>query len=446
MAVKKQNRAISKKKSYAWKYRIRWKVMIPFLVLVSLVLYLICSLLGYLFSPSRNQITICGFDKTETLEVMNSRFDASYEIGDYLFYGEHLSLFTADYDPSIEEWLVGKDLLLKNLCTEETVRMTIGPALDQQIDLAKLEPGFYELYVEDDEQIKRLTYDEILPENSFSTIVRNEKVKTVELLSDPELIQNKKAVFDKNYLFLTVEEEKPDKGEIDVFIDPYGNSTDKKDTVDAGQVYHNISENKEIYSAALQLKEKLEDAGLRVAISRDSADETTTLFGEDGRLIKAYDAHAKYYIKLGMNGSPIDHARGLEVVYSAYASDAFAKGIYEGLVRNTALVGSTLHDLDEEHPGLLQSSLVEGKDGRVLYDEYLYVREAGGKGTLAGRKDEKSMLNAFAKENRYGMQAIELNYLYLSNIEDLNYWKENKDQIIEETARALCDALGVSYE
>ena len=56
------------------------------------------------------------------------------------------------------------------------------------------------------------------------------------------------------------------------------------------------------------------------------------------------------------------------------------------------------------------------------------------------------MLNAFAKENRYGMQAIELNYLYLSNIEDLNYWKENKDQIIEETARALCDALGVSYE
>lgn len=446
MANTKKRPPVRRKKKYKLKYKIRWKVMIPFIILVILAIYLIVSLIGFLFSSSRNQITICDFDKTETLEVMNNHYDASYEISDYLFYGEYLDLYTSDYHASSQDVLINQTIQLRNLCNGTTTDITLGDKLDQQIDLAALDVGFYEVFVKDGAQLKRLTYDEVLAENSFSTIVRDKKVKRIEVISNPELLNNDDAILDKNYFFLKITEEKPSKDDIDVFIDPYGNNTDYKDSVDAGQVYHNVSENKEIYKAAVQLKAELEDAGLRVMISRDSSDAQTTLFGENGRLIKAYNAHAKYYIKLGMNGSPLDYARGMELVYSAYSSNNMASKIYQELIDNTSLKGSTMRYPDEERPGLIQSLPIEGSDGQLLYDEYLYVREAGGKGTLAGRKDDKAILNTFAVDNRYGMQAIELDYLYLSNTEDLNYWKENSEEIVTQTANALLKVWGITKE
>lgn len=446
MANTKKRPPVRRKKKYKLKYKIRWKVMLPFIILVILAIYLIVSLIGFLFSSSRNQITICDFDKTETLEVMNNHYDASYEISDYLFYGEYLDLYTADYNASTQDALINQTIQLRNLCNGTTTDITLGEKLDQQINLASLDVGFYEVFLKDGAQLKRLTYDEVLAENSFSTIVRDKKVKRIEVLSNPEILNNDDAILDKNYFFLKITEEKPSKDDIDVFIDPYGNNTDYKDSVDAGQVYHNVSENKEIYKAAFQLKAELEDAGLRVMISRDSSDAQTTLFGENGRLIKAYNAHAKYYIKLGMNGSPLDYARGMELVYSAYSSNDMASKIYQELIDNTSLEGSTMRYPDEARPGLIQSLPIEGNDGQLLYDEYLYVREAGGKGTLAGRKDDKAVLNTFAVDNRYGMQAIELDYLYLSNTEDLNYWKENSEEIVTQTANALLKAWGITKE
>lgn len=446
MPAQPKGRPVHRKKKYKLKYKIRWKVMIPFLVFIALALYLVISLFSFFFASDRHQITICDYNKSETLEVMNNHYDATYEISDYLFYGEYLNLYTKDYDPSQTEPLLQQTIVLKNVCTNTTSEIVLGEALDQQIDVTGLDAGYYEVYVKEQGELKRITFDEVLAENTFSTIARNKSVKRLSLISDPQFLHNDDAILDKNYLFLHVEDEKPSKDEIDVFIDPYGNNTDFKDTVDAGQVYHNTSENKEIYKAASSLKTALEDAGLRVAISRDSSDETTTLYGTDGRLVKAYQAHAKYYIKLGMNGSPLDYARGTEIVYSAYATDTMAKTILQELMQKTPLVGSTMRYPDEENPGLIQSLPVEGSDGRIVYDEYLYVREAGGKGTMAGRKDEKAQLNTFAQDSRYGMQAIELDYIYLSNTEDLEIWKENRELIIAETANALLKAWGVSAE
>lgn len=446
MANTPQRPTRRKKKKYRLKYKIRWNVMIPFIVLLFLACYLVVSLFNFFFSTNRNQITICEYNKEETLEVMNSHYDDTYEISDFLYYGESLNLYTKDYNPEVSDDLIGKDIELKNLCSGEITSVQIGEKIDQQIDTRNLKPGYYEVYVMMNDHKKRLTYDEVIAENSFSTIPRNEKVNTIELISDPQILQNEDAILDKNYVFIKVDEEKPNKEIIDVFIDPYGNNTDFKDAVDMGQVYHNMSENKEVFKAALQLKSELEKAGLRVAISRDSSDEVTTLFGENGRLIKAYNAYAKYYIKLGMNGSPLDYARGTEIVYSAYASDTQAKTVLQELLANTSLTGSTMRYPDEANPGLIRSLPVEGIDGRLLYDDYLYVREAGGKATMAGYKDDKSITNTFAKDNPYGMQALELNYIYLSNNQDLEYWKEEKELIITQSANALLKAWHITNE
>lgn len=441
-----KKRVVKKKKKYRLKYKVRWKVMIPFVLLIVLALYLIFSLFNYLFSSNRNQITICEYDKTQTLEVMNSHFQEVYEVSDYLYYGENLNFYTSDYDPSTTDPLIGKTIQLVNLCNQQATDIVIGNLADQQINVANIEPGYYAVYVIDGNEKQRLVYDEVLTENTFSTIARDKKVKTVQIYSNPEILNNDDAVLDKNYVFISVNEEKPKSDVIDVYIDPYGNNTDFKDTMDTGQVYHNTSENKEIFKAALQLKTELENAGLRVQISRDNSEDTTTLFGENGRLVKAYNAHAKYYIKLGMNGSPLDYARGTEIIYSAYSSNTLAKTVLDEIITNTSLKGSTMRYPDEANPGLIQSLPVEGGDGKLLYDDYLYVREAGGKATLAGLKDEKSKTNTFALQSPFGMQAIELDYIYLSSTDDLNYWKENRELIVSQTAKGLLKAWNIKIE
>lgn len=441
-----QGHVVKKKKKYRLKYRVRWKIMIPFLLLIVLAIYLLFSILHFLFSSDRRQITICEYDKTQTLEVMNSHFQDSYEIGDYFFYGENLNLRTKDYDAAIKDELIGKTIQFENLCDHQTYDFVIREQVDQQINIADMEVGYYAIFIVDNGQKKRITYDEILPENTFSTITRNERVKEVQFFSNPEILNNKDAILDKNYLFMSVSEKKPSNEIIDVYIDPYGNNTDFKNTMDTGQVYHNTSENKEIYQAAKLLKTELEKAGLKVQISRTNSDDETTLFGDNGRLVSAYAAHAKYYIKLGMNGSPLDYARGTEVIYSAYSSNTLAKTVLDELLENTSLKGSSMRYPDQDNPGLIQSLPVEGLDGKLLYDDYLYVREAGGKATLAGLKDEKSKTNIFAFQNIYGMQAIELDYIYLSSTDDLNYWKENKELIVSQTAKGLLKAWNISIE
>lgn len=433
-----------KKKKYRLRYRIRWNIMIPFLILLFLAGYLLFSLFSFFFSSDRSQLTICEYNKSETLELMNNHYEDVYEISDYFYYGERLNLSATDYDPMQTDELIGNEVELKNLCTGVSISVQLQDKVDQQIDLTALDAGYYELYVVSEGHKQRIVYDEVLPENNFSTIPRNEKVKNITLSSNPEILNNDSAILDKNYLFLIIEDGKPLKDVIDVFIDPYGNNTDLKTEVDAGQVYHNMSENKEVFTAALSLKKELENAGLRVMISRDSSEEVTSLFGDEGRLVKAYNAHAKYYIKLGMNGSPQDYARGTEIIYSAYSSNTMAKTILQELLTNTELVGSTMRYPDESNPGLIQSLPVEGIDGKLLYDDYLYVREAGGKATLAGKKDENSVKNTFALGNVNGMQSIELDYIYLSNTEDLTYWKENKDLIVQQTAQGLLKAWNIA--
>lgn len=435
----------SRRKRYRLKYKIRWKAVIPLFFLLVLFFYLIGSFI-FSFLPWNRMTTVCGFNKEKTLEVMNNRYEASYTIADYFFYGEVLNIYPSDYTGNQHD-LQGKKIILQNLCDQMTYTFQIGEKVDEQILVTELTAGFYSMFVESETGAKlRLVYDEVLSENSFTTIPRDNLVKKVVLHSDPAYLGNNKYVFDKNYLFLEVREEKASKDMIDVVIDPYGNNRDEGNQLDQGQVYHNIAEFKESYTTALQLKEKLEQKGLRVAITKQSATEETVAYGENSRFKEAYEKQAKYYIKLGFNGSPYEDAKGMEVTYSSYTTDVFAQKVWKYMIEHTALQGSTFQQPDKEYPGLLSSPRIEGIDGQKIYDSSLALRETGGKATFAAMYSQESQENSFVKDLHYGMQGLDIDLLYLSNQEDITLWKEQKQSLIEELSKALIHALNIQSE
>ena len=50
---------------------------------------------------------------------------------------------------------------------------------------------------------------------------------------------------------------------------------------------------------------------------------------------------------------------------------------------------------------------------------------------------------AFAAENRCGMQALTIQYLFLSNSEDVAAWQNELDRIAEATASGLAKAMRI---
>lgn len=61
-----------------------------------------------------------------------------------------------------------------------------------------------------------------------------------------------------------------------------------------------------------------------------------------------------------------------------------------------------------------------------------------------GTFSEASRQNqAFAAENRYGMQALTIQYLFLSNSEDVAAWQNELDRIAEATAAGLAKAMRI---
>lgn len=447
MAHKVRRQAIQKQRVQRKrrKYKVRWKAVIPLFAFFALLLYFIGSLL-FRFLPWNQMTTICGFNKEETLEAINTHYASSYTVSDYFFYGEVLNLYTKDYTGEKNE-LQGKKIILENLCDKTIQTFEIGEKADEQILIPQLNAGFYSIFIEDETGAKlRLVYDEVLEENSYTSIVRNQVVKKVSLHSDPKYLGSSKYTFDKNYLFLEVKEEKPSKDRLDVLIDPYGNNRDENNQLDQGQVYYNIVEYKESYAAALQLKELLEKQGLRVGITKQSANEETQDYGENSRFKSGYEQQANYYIKLGFNGSPYEYAKGFEIMHSSYSSSVFAQKVWQYMLEHTPLQGSTMKEMIQGQPGLLSSSRIEGMDGKELYDEALELREVGGKATLAGMYSLNSRQNTFALDQRLGMYGLDIELLYLSNREDVTLWKEQKEAIIESLADALLYALQVKSE
>ena len=417
------------------KRKIRWKLVIPLLLLIALILYAIITVL-LPDTDDEQGYTICGLNEEKSAQLLNKQNAQIYEIQDYTYYGESLGLYTDTYDTESNDELVGKTLQLHNLCNDKVATMTIDADVDLKISLSDLEPGFYEITVIDDLVEKQLVYKETLESEPFTTIRRNKQVKHATLIANKDLLQDKGIHWKENYLYLQVEGSKPDEDVVDVYLDPYGMNTDFQYVPDEGSSGHGLKEYKETYEAAQIIKKQLESYGLKVAISRADVDETAApAYGEDGRFAQAYESGARYYISLRMNQSEMNLG-GVEIWHSAHASSVLGRQIMYGLEKNLGMKASTYVNPDGSGVG---PSYVD----KQYFDNNIYLRETGGRATFAAMYSELSREENASFKDANGMHALEIDFGYVTNSEDAAFWKAHKEEIAKQVADSFAEARGL---
>lgn len=399
-----------------------------------------------LYVQNQNQETksflICGLNEEKSKAKIDQVYAETYAISDYFFYGENLNLYAKDYQLGEKDDMNRKSVELVNLCDGESYTYTMEAYVDRQIDVSELSDGFYEVFVNDNLVKKRLVYDEEVTSDPFTSIARQDQVKAVQLFANPEITNHMETAPQENYLFLSVESETPNSDDVDIFLDPYGYMMQNGVLVPDGEG-NGLKEYEESYQAALLLKAALEEKGVRVAISKDRATEVVPYYGEDGRIQRAYASNARYYIELGLNTSTQAAYRGTELYHSNYTSETFANALLYDLKKNTQLIASNVYTWNERSEGVLSPSLAQGVDGLKIYDINPVLRESGGRATGAARFNEDAKTNASFAQGHIGMQAISLNLFYLSNAEDVAYWKEDKATIMNEFANALVKTMRI---
>lgn len=427
--------------------KLNYKIVIPFLVLAIALFYLSYNVF---LKPAENDetgYTICGFTPFKTREVLKeTTSDNTIESADYFYYGETLSILHNTYDINGRDDFAGRTMYLKNLCNGVEINYFLGATIDSQIPVESLSEGYYAVYVSQDLDKARVISTEII-EDTFFSVRREGITKKIKLLSDPSMYdsQIEKNVLDKNYMFIEIsdinaEEASEDDSYYDVAIDPFGNNAD------SGSVYpgvsgNGISENTEMYEVALVIKKELESKGLSVIIVKDNVDETVNIYGENGRIYRAAQAHAKYYLDLQMNTTADDTAAGGQIVYSSYTSNKFATAIFKYLQENTDLPAIS-YGSGDNYNGVLMSSNTDGYDTRSA------IRESGGYALYAGMTQSATLdfasLDQFMANNRHGMQTVTLEYLMVSNEAMVSMWQNNRDTIGIATARGFLIAIGLT--
>lgn len=418
--------------------KINYKIVIPLAAVLLLMVYAI--VLKY--STNNNETrTICGFDEEQMKTALQQNYSDTYQVSDYLYYGESLDLYAQPYDLENSDELTGKTVEVVNMCTKEEYSFIMEANVDRQLTLYSLPEGYYEVFVIDNLVRKRIVYNGELEENEFMLVPRNGTQRRVELRNDPLYFNANEITIPDKYLFLDITEEAI-RNDIDVLLDPYGMNADVTYLPDKGVEGNDILENDAMYEAAVLLKEELEKYGLRVDITKNHKEEAINAYGIDGRLNKGYKQNAKYYILMRMNVSPYENVRGMEIYHSRYAASSIEKSIMYSLKKDLDVYANNIISYNPDNPGIGTTAFIEGIDGRKVYENHLFLRESGGRATGAGMysKSSQEMNASFAKDGN-GMKGMEIDFGYVSNKEDAAFWKEHKEEIIQSVASSFVKSI-----
>jgi N-acetylmuramoyl-L-alanine amidase len=420
------------------KRRIRWRVLGPLLVLLALIGYILYILINPRIVPVvQPKTAVCDYNRTQAQNTLKTlTYTDTLTIDEHLYYGETLNLYEDPFVLGTTDPLVGKTLILRNVCSGEELIFLLESYIDRQIPLDTLPEGFYELFVLENLTKKRLVAPTTLYDEFFTLRRHNGQGMDIDLMADLELIESpyeNRPIFDQPYLFLRVMKADVPALIYDVVIDPSQNQRSD----DEGYVKGDFNEALALHASAELLKEKLEAYGLRVLILRD-ADEILNRYGQGGRMDVAYTTRAKYYIALDLNVSTSLVDKGARVIYSYYTTNRFATAVLDGALLTDDL---TIYGIGSpgNKPGVVRGKVID------FFDVNGDVRESGGKILGAGQYSDDAKLNeGFAAQNRFGLQAVLLDLGFITNPADYAIYTTQQDLLMENIAKGFADYLQLS--
>lgn len=422
------------------KDKFNWKSLYQdpktFILLVVTIALVVVSVFLYSTRPTKlDELNISyleTMDKKVIKKSVETQFKHSFELKDYTFYGEKFKVFGDPYSTKAD-CLQGNNIVLHNVETEQDYNFVLNDRAESGVDLNDLDDGLYEIYVYDHYIKKRAYFSSPIEADTFSTIRRNDEVKTIDFQADKDLLKKFDLKMDKNYAFLTVKTNIPRVKTIDVLIDPCGNAyNDKSHVVDLGVGNDRIMEKDASMYLAKKLKKELEKYGLRVELTRNE-ESTPGYYGESGRAGMGYEKGAKVFVSLGMIVD--ENVNRPMMLVSPYTYGLLANEVaYRFQKTNLELYG-------KGYPGFLlpgvqfDSFRLDDNNEYSKFEVYPQLRETGGKATFAGEADFAKGNSQF--RNKAGMESVYFLFANLDNNDSIEYYFEHREDMAKEIANAI---------
>jgi len=333
---------------------------------------------------------------------------------------------------------------------ENTISFYISELINDGLYLDNIDIGDYKIFI-------RTTHKETVEDKeqiTYKYYSLDNKTEYKETTYYTMSKYNRKIVVnsDNNYntMMLNITENK-DKEIYDIVIDPGHGG------IDPGAVINNEKESVHTLAISLNVKDKLEKAGLKVKLTRteDSLTEKDYFeeYGSGGRAQISHEVYAKYLISIHLNKNTVSSVRGIELYTPANINYDFAKELVEKIVDNSSIEysnrktykmfnGVYTHNFTESE---IESSNKSAEEkGYTPYDittdsSYLYmIRETGGimTGAYVDNRNEKQPGNEYYNSN-IGAEAYLLELSYLSNKKDLTIIKEEQDKYVDAIATSI---------
>lgn len=265
---------------------------------------------------------------------------------------------------------------------------------------------------------------------------------------------NKKIVINSNNDYATMMlniTENTDQEIYDIVIDPGHGG------IDPGATLNGVKETDFSLNMAQKIKQQLTELGYKVKLTREedtlANDEWFDEYGKGGRAQIPHEVYAKYLFSIHYNSSVASSVHGLEIYTASDINYDLAQTIADEIVTNTNLEYSTqrtfkmyngvyTHNFTDTE--IASSLATYEKKNYTPYDvttnsNYLYmIRETGGimTGAYVDNRNAEQTANDYYNSN-VGTEAYLLELCYLSNLEDLNTLKEQKDQISEAIVNGI---------
>lgn len=319
-----------------------------------LIVALFIILLIYLIIQNNKETTTTSASVDEILDIIDEENEA--EVSRYIVYGTYLnvegSIDISDSDIKdvtvVAKKSTGEEIEIDTSYDYEDGELSFSTLdnINEGLDLETLELNNYYILlkiVNSTEDIKYYSMSndtEYTDQIEYYTLTRNNSNNRINI----------SFVNSNNISALALNVSKVHKLPEDVYdvvIDPgHGGS-------DGGAISGRYEEADIVLDCSLELKEKLEDLGLKVLITRDGTEtdeyDTYNIYDEDGRVTIANESAAKILVSLHMNSNESDFVDGGVEVYAAPHLDlSLAKSFADNIVKTANTTYSEMETYKEE--------------------------------------------------------------------------------------------------
>ena len=408
--------------------------------------------------------------------------DIQANISNYQIYGTHFNLdgnMQLDLDSKVEDvTLVYRDYQGKETeypliyeVIDNNIKFATSDTINTGINLEEVPVGNYfallKITYAKDETTKidnkksksEAAYDNIKyyslsdksddSEMTFYTITKNSSNNKIDIgFETIELDESILSIMNVN----SIECELPEEV-YDIVIDAgHGGS-------DGGTVNGKYTEASIVLDYAIELKDKFEELGLKVKLTRDGTEDSTvpmayTMYDEDGRVNIAGDSKAKLCISLHLNSYDGTLASGGLQIYCPYNIDTtFASAISNEIIAEADTYASTMksHTIGEgiycrtlSDSDIKDNIASANKSGYEPYNldttinYYYIIRELGGKitGAYIDGRNENYGKNKYFDSN-IGIETYLIELGYITHDEDLNNLLKNQSGYVNGIVNAI---------